>query len=351
MDLTLILALVAVGALILPLIGEDNDDSGSDELRGSTDDDIIEGTEGNDTISAFDGNDLINGNAGVDFINAGLGDDTVNGGDNRDTIEGRAGDDILNGDAGNDTIEGGAGDDTIDGGYGSDVIRGGRGDDEIFGGFGARLIDDELVPATDKTDIIRGEGGEDTLYIWGGGGLAVGGIDDDDNAIPDEKDTLVLVTGEAELRDDQGTTDFYALAILDDDTETRATSTEFDPTEHRMILTVDMDMGPAAPAPQLGFTASISSIQEGDDTVNGILIEAELLNPGDFPGVEFEAASAFFRGTGAAPLNDDAALQTFIEDNFEIEVVATDANENDYFDPASTVAAVVAVIPPNDPVT
>ncbi|MEJ8561454.1 calcium-binding protein [Yoonia sp. GPGPB17] len=348
MDITLLL-LLASGALLLPLIGGGEDGDDEDEIRGTLgDDEDLRGTEGNDRILGFDGNDIINAGGGLDFVNAGLGNDTVNGGDGRDEIEGRAGDDTLNGDEGGDIIRGGAGNDTINGGYGNDKVEGGEGNDVIFGGPAARAIgpDGELVNAADRTDTLRGQGGEDTIYIWGGDGQAFGGINRDDPGIPsvDEKDELILVTGEARLEDGQGTTDFYALANIEDAEETFATIVEFDESEHRMILTVDIDLDGSAVTPQVGFEATESTIDEDGDTVNGFLITAKLLNPEDFPGVEFEESSAFFRGE-ANPTSDD--LQTFVENNYDIEVVYTDAATNDYFTPQDTVAAIKDVIPAN----
>ncbi|WP_108813841.1 calcium-binding protein [Loktanella sp. Alg231-35] len=337
MDMTIILLLVASGALIVPFIGGDDDDDAEnrDEIRGTLgDDDPLDGTDGNDSIFGFDGDDTINAGAGVDFINAGLGNDTVNGGDNRDTIEGRAGDDTLNGEGGNDEIRGGAGNDTIDGGYGSDVVRAGRGDDEISGGFGARLIGGELINATDRTDTLRGEGGSDTIYMWGGGGLASGGLSSDDPVDNvDEKDTLILVTGEGELRDDQGTTDFFALANLDNDEETFATITEFDPFEHRMILTIDAAGMPPTTA-GVDFTLEQTTI----NGVNGVLVTAVLDDPTSIDDDDYEASSAFFRGL---------VLTSIDPDDLDIEVVMTNADDTDYFLPEDTVEVVNGLIPAN----
>ncbi|WP_375254578.1 calcium-binding protein [Yoonia sp.] len=355
MSTSIILLLLLGGVFLIPALGGGDDENGnnddSNEVSGTFGDDIpLNGTNGDDLIFGYTGNDTINAFAGLDTVIGGEGDDTINGGDNRDVLEGRAGDDTINGDDGNDTILGGAGNDTLNGGYGSDIIRGGRGDDVIFGGFGAREVDGELVEATDRTDTLRGEGGSDTIYIWGGDGLASGGLDDNQNATADEKDTLVLVTGEATLRDDQGSTDFYVLANIEDDIETFATITEFDngnpldtsdTGEHRLILTVDIDMEGASNTPVVGFVATEGSIVENGETVEGIFIQAKLLNPDDFPDAEFEESSAFFRGE-SNPTTDD--IQTFIENNYEIEVLWTDAADNDYFDPETTVEALAATV-------
>ena len=301
MDLTLLLLLGLGVAVAVPLlVDDDNDDDSAseqddtadgEEIRGSVLDDMIDGTPDDDTILAFDGDDTINAGAGEDFVNAGLGDDTVFGGDDRDVIEGRAGDDMLFGEDGSDTLEGGAGDDLLDGGLGTDIIRGGRGADEIIGGPHASIIDGEFVEDNDPGDTLRGEGGEDTIYLWGRDGLAVGGQDSDDPGTGDEKDELVLVTGLGTLEDSQGTTDFYALANLEDQQETRAKIAEFDPEEHRMILTIDIDPGQTE-VPEIDFTLT----QTEFDGVNGVLVEAVLVNEDDFDDGSYEASSAFFRG-------------------------------------------------------
>lgn len=342
MDLTILLLLAGAGALILPLIlgdeDEDGDESAENEIRGTPEADTLDGTDGDDIILGFDGNDTINTGAGTNFVNAGLGDDQVFGGPNRDEIELRGGNDFANAGSGNDLVLGGEGNDDIDAGYGSDIVRGGRGDDTIYGGFGARLIDDELVNATNREDVLRGEGGFDTIYMWGGGGLAAGGIDDDQNIFIDEKDVLVLVTGEGELRDDEGTTDFFALAQLANSETTFATITEFDLDEHRMILTIDMDLTGETDVPDIDFQLTQTEI----DGENGVLVEAILNNAGDFEDGTYEASSAFFRGLDLGSI-DPADL--------DIEVVVTDATTNDYFDPVSTVNTINGMIPDNPPQT
>lgn len=358
MDITFLLLLAAGGALILPFIGgDDGDDDRDDEIRGTLGSDPeLNGTEGNDRILGFDGDDTINGLGGLDFINAGLGNDTVNGGDGRDEIEGRAGNDILNGDDGGDVIRGGAGDDTINGGYGNDVIEGGEGNDIIFGGAAARPIGDdgELVNATDRTDSLRGQGGEDSVYIWGGDGQAFGGFNRDDAPIPevDEKDELILVTGEARLSDGEGTTDFFVLANNHDDEETFATIGEFDESEHRLILTVDIDPGQTA-TPQIGLRIRDEDF-EGE---NGLFVEAVLLNANEFDEGSYETSGAFFRGEnlpdGLLPVGETEGEFGILPDNtvdvpvFDVAVVVTNLEQEDYFTPQDTVAAIKGVIPDN----
>ena len=339
MDLTVLL-LVGLGlALLVPLLSDDDDD-GSDvnEIEGTRQDDEINGTSGADEIFALDGNDTINSGDGEDFINAGLGNDTVNGGADRDEIEGRDGDDILFGFGGSDTIEGGAGDDRIDGGEGTDFLRGGRGADVILGGPNGELVDGEIVKNNDPGGVARGEGGEDQVFIWGNSGLAAGGLNSDDPGTGDEKDEVILVTGVGTLEDNEGTTDFYALATLDDAQQTTATITEFDEDEHRMILTIDIASDQTA-MPDVDFTLTQTEI----DGVNGVLVEAQLVNEDDFDDGSYETASAFFRG--------EILPDPLPADYFNIEVVVTDADDNDYFDPEATVDFIKGQIPANNPVT
>lgn len=332
MDITILLLLGLGLAVAVPFLSDDGDDDDDvNEIRGTLgDDDPLNGTSGNDNILAFDGDDTINAGAGRDFVNAGLGNDTVFGGDDRDEIEGRAGDDMLFGEGGSDTLLGGAGDDRLDGGLGTDIIRGGRGADVILGGPHAEIVNGEFVPDNDPGDTLRGEGGEDEIYLWGRDGLAVGGQNSDDPGTGDEKDELVLVTGIGTLEDSEGTTDFFALANIEDAQNTRAFITEFDPNEHRMILTIDIDPGQTA-TPDIDFTLTQTEI----DGVNGVLVEAVLVNEDDFDDGSYEEASAFFRG---AILPDPVPA-----DLFDIEVVVTDAA--DYFDPEATVEFIKGQIP------
>jgi Ca2+-binding RTX toxin-like protein len=77
-------------------------DNGSDELRGGTRDDYL------------------NGRGGRDDLFGGAGDDYLDGGANRDRLFGNAGDDQLYGGAGNDDLTGGGGHDHLYGGAGND---------------------------------------------------------------------------------------------------------------------------------------------------------------------------------------------------------------------------------------
>lgn len=77
-------------------------DNGSDNLRGGTRDDYL------------------NGRGGQDNLFGGAGDDYLDGGANRDRLFGNFGDDQLYGGAGNDDLNGGRGHDHLYGGAGND---------------------------------------------------------------------------------------------------------------------------------------------------------------------------------------------------------------------------------------
>jgi len=314
MDITVILLLAASGALLIPLLGGEGDSEDDDEIRGTFGpDDPLEGTEGDDLIRGFLGDDVINGNGGDDEIRPGEGDDIVDGGAGDDNILGSPGADVLFGGDGNDRISGGADDDEIDGGADADFIAGGAGNDLIFGGYGSS---GDGAPMQEE---LRGDDGDDTIFIWGEDGLARGGPDNDE---------LVLVTGEATLRADGGTDDvFYVLANESDDQETHARIPDFDPTRDTLVMTVDHisdDGDPYGP-----FDVRIFNGFE--DGVSGVRIvvgfdEDDL----DIPD-SYEGSSAFLVGLTVDQLDPD-----------NIEVVLT--TEADLEQPQVTLAAVKSVL-------
>lgn len=80
-----------------------------------------------------------------------------------DAITASAYNDVLRGEGGNDTLNGGAGDDIILGGSGNDVLNGQDGNDTIDGGTG-----DDAIVGGNGNDTISGGAGNDTI----GGGTA-----------------------------------------------------------------------------------------------------------------------------------------------------------------------------------
>ena len=128
---------------------------GSDDIDGGTENDLLFG--GNNTIfgeqDSDTGNDNLAGAAGQDSLDGGNGNDTLKGGADKDILLGGSGNDLLlgdtnqlpgqdvSGDTANDTLIAGDGDDTLDGGGGADSLVGGLGNDLIY----VRSINDVVV--------------------------------------------------------------------------------------------------------------------------------------------------------------------------------------------------------------
>jgi len=89
-------------------------------IEGTTDDDIIIGTNLPDLIFAHGGDDIISGDKGNDCIFGGEGDDIIFGNEGNDGLNGGEGNDIIKGQSGTEVISGGAGMDIIDGGDDND---------------------------------------------------------------------------------------------------------------------------------------------------------------------------------------------------------------------------------------
>ena len=153
-------------------------------LRGTSGDDVLEGTDGADRIRGKAGDDVLDGLGGDDHLDGGRGDDEIYGGDGADRIHGGRGDDRIDGGDGADRIHGGRGEDAIDGGDGADRIHGGRGDDEIDGGAGADRIHggkgDDTIDGGDGADRIHGGRGEDAIDGGDGADRIHGGRGDDE---------------------------------------------------------------------------------------------------------------------------------------------------------------------------
>ena len=112
--------------------------NGPDVIRGTPDDDFIDGLGGDDSICGGGGGDVLRGNQGDDRVFGGdgndvlrgnLGDDQIFGGDANDVLRGESGNDVLGGRAGDDHLVGQAGSDRLNGGRGRDLCQGGPGVD------------------------------------------------------------------------------------------------------------------------------------------------------------------------------------------------------------------------------
>ena len=93
-------------------------------IMGSTDDDIILGTNLPDLIFGLGGDDIVFGLKGNDCILGGEGDDIIFGNEGNDFLIGGEGNDILKAQSGQDNILGGKGTDIIDGGDDFDQCNG-----------------------------------------------------------------------------------------------------------------------------------------------------------------------------------------------------------------------------------
>ena len=118
-------------------------------LKGTPDNDRINGLAGDDRIYGYGGEDIIDGGGGSDRIYGGDDNDTIDGGSGSDFIRGEGGDDLLLGGIANDTIYGGEGNDVLDGGEDpdGDFLHGGPGADIYTGGLGN---DEFVLEPTDR---------------------------------------------------------------------------------------------------------------------------------------------------------------------------------------------------------
>ncbi|KIT17395.1 calcium-binding protein [Jannaschia aquimarina] len=140
---------------------------GDDAIRGRGGDDALSGGAGDDRLKGNGGHDEMSGGEGDDRLKGGKGDDTIEGGDGNDRAFGGKGHDVIDGGAGNDRIKGGSGDDTITGGAGDDTLKGGKGEDT----FVFRSTEDE------GADIIKGfDADDDSIRIDTGSDNADPGI-------------------------------------------------------------------------------------------------------------------------------------------------------------------------------
>lgn len=105
-------------------------------VDGTSNNDVLIGTNADDLIRGFDGDDIIIGQAGNDCLIGGNGDDTVIAGAGNDAITGNQGNDLLFGAAGDDRILGGQDNDVLFGGLGDDFLDGGKSFDSCSGGPG-----------------------------------------------------------------------------------------------------------------------------------------------------------------------------------------------------------------------
>ena len=102
---------------------------------------------------------LLPGNDGGAIVGT-SGRDVLCGGAGPDEIDGRGGNDLILGQGGGDVLRGGPGEDVLHGHSGGDDIRPGADADKAYAGSG-----NDTVSGCDNTkDVLRGEGGTDTVF-------------------------------------------------------------------------------------------------------------------------------------------------------------------------------------------
>lgn len=186
-----------------------------ENLIGTNFDDVILGSDGANVLNGLGGNDVIDGRGGDDQIWGGSGNDTLNGGDGNDIVDGGSGNDSMVGGSGHDTLAGGSGNDSILGGSGNDRLDGGSGNDVIDGGSGTDTVvyntdgdvnvhlwsgevsgaagndtlisiervetggGNDVVYATDGSNVINVGAGNDTVLAFGGNDIVYAGSGND----------------------------------------------------------------------------------------------------------------------------------------------------------------------------
>ncbi|WP_299026248.1 DUF4214 domain-containing protein [uncultured Sulfitobacter sp.] len=118
---------------------------GNDSIKGSINDDILDGGEGGDSLAGQAGQDRLFGGEGADSITGGLDNDKLYGGIGDDTLKGQGGDDALDGGDGDDVLFGGLGDDTFFAGSGQNIIVGGGGTDLVVLDFASDKIEGQEI--------------------------------------------------------------------------------------------------------------------------------------------------------------------------------------------------------------
>jgi Ca2+-binding RTX toxin-like protein len=115
------------------------------------------------------------------------------------TIKGTSGNDVLNGTAGADVICGGKGNDTINGKGGTDVLIGGPGDDGLFGGTGNDVAkggtgSDYLSDQQGVDKLLSGDGSDFCLHAKDShGGDTLNGGAGTERYVADASDTKISV--------------------------------------------------------------------------------------------------------------------------------------------------------------
>jgi len=150
----------------------------SQDVDGTSKDDVIVTGAGDDNIQSYAGNDFINSGPGDDEVRSGPGNDVVYAGPGDDYVLAGGGDDCVYAGWGDDYVGGGDGNDRLYGESGNDQLYGDDGNDTLYGGSGNDVIKGER-----GNDFMNGGSGRDELHSWGGNDFMYGGTDRDDFVI------------------------------------------------------------------------------------------------------------------------------------------------------------------------
>ena len=361
----------------------DEEFTGIENLRGSSNDDVlvatgaaantIEGGAGDDIIAGGGGVDSLDGGEGNDtnsfrgigadvtasladetasygmvsetFTNfenleGGSGNDTLSGDMNANTIAGEDGNDTLFGGAGNDTLSGGAGDDVLAGGGGTDMIDGGEGNDTnsfediglgVTANIGAGTASYGTVTETfTNIENLRGSDNDDSLRGDGNINVIEGGAGDD---------TLIWSGGEDVLDGGEGfdTVDYSTSAVpviveLDENGDGTATrETGFSVIVEDVAVSDDTSFVEAAEAGNLYFNVHTSEFAGGeirgqlsvssDDTVDGVrtIVLDGALDAAQEPNDSSDSEAI---GTGQVTITVDADGNATYSSTLEIEGIS-----------------------------
>ena len=361
----------------------DEEFTGIENLRGSSNDDVlvatgaaantIEGGAGDDIIAGGGGVDSLDGGEGNDtnsfrgigadvtasladetasygmvsetFTNfenleGGSGNDTLSGDMNANTLAGEDGNDTLFGGAGNDTLSGGAGDDVLAGGGGTDIIDGGEGNDTnsfediglgVTANIGAGTASYGMVTETfTNIENLRGSDNDDSLRGDGNINVIEGGAGDD---------TLIWSGGEDVLDGGEGfdTVDYSTSAVpvivdLDENGDGTATrETGFSVIVEDVAVSDDTTFVEAAEAGNLYFNVHTSEFAGGeirgqlsvssDDTVDGVrtIVLDGALDAAQEPN---DSSDSEATGTGQVTITVDADGNATYSSTLEIEGIS-----------------------------
>ena len=180
---------------------QNKDDDIPDDVRGTDQNDVLQGGPAISDVYGLLGNDNIKGGKGNDRLYGGYGDDLIYGQEGNDQLEGEQGNDFLHGDAGNDNLNGGTGNDDLFGGIGNDVLDGDKGADKMYGGDGSDTYYIEN-PGDYVSD--SGKSGIDIVYIMTYLGSSYRLGDGLDGLVIDSKASNVSVTGNESDNDING---------------------------------------------------------------------------------------------------------------------------------------------------